>query len=257
MDKLEKAVEKARQKRAGAVYARPLSGASPRMDGVVFEADTLLSESWLEENRIVSHKTRCPEADTFKLLRTQVLQAMSKGGFRTLAITSPDYGDGKTTVAINLALSIALDLNQTVLLVDLDLRKPSLDSYLGVHASVGLTDVLAGQASVPDCLRRLSYERLSLLPAGSRIDNSSEALGSPQMADLADELKARYPDRLVIYDMPPILAQDDPLAFLPHADSILLVLRDGVTRTEDLKRALNILAPANLIGTVLNARESD
>jgi Mrp family chromosome partitioning ATPase len=187
-------------------------------------------------------------------LRTQTLQAMEKGGFRTLAITSPNYGDGKTTIAINLAISIALDFKQTVLLADLDLRKPSIHKYLGLEPRAGLTDYLAGHAAIPDCLIRLPFERLTTLPAGQILDHSSETLGSPQMASLANELKTRYPDRLVIYDMPPLLAQDDPLAFLPHVDCVLLVVQDGVTTTDDIKRSLDILSNAKVIGTILNRR---
>jgi len=111
---------------------------------------------------------------------------------------------------------------------------------------------MSGTADIPDCLMRLPFERLTILPAGKMFDNSSEILGSPRMAELADELKTRYPDRMIIYDMPPILAQDDPLTFLPHVDAVLLVAQEGVTRTEDIKRCLEIMAPANVIGTVLN-----
>ncbi len=263
MDKLEKALEKARKQRAsGGEEASPASQGKAAREGVRenVEPTVRLSASVLppdmedcfEANRIVAHRTRSPEADAFRILRSQVLQTMTKAGFKTLAITSPNYGDGKTTIALNLAISIAQDLKQTVLLVDLDLRKPSIHRYLGIESDYGLTDYLAGQADIPYCLQRLPFERLSVLPAGNMTEHSSEILGSPQMAALADELKNRYPDRLMIYDMPPILAQDDPLAFLPHVDAVLLIARDGVTRTEDIKRSLDILEPANVIGTVLN-----
>ncbi len=252
MDKLEKALEKARRLRGGeqkkkTTEAAPLEPVSYPVSGL-----TSLQEAILEKNRIVAHRTRSAEADAFRILRTQALQAMEKTGARTLAVTSPNYGDGKTTVAINLAVSIALDLNQTVLLVDLDLRKPCVAAYLGLDEEAGLTDYLSGYANLPDCLRRLSFERMTVLPAGSAIDNSSETLGSPQMAALANELKSRYEDRLIIYDMPPILAQDDPIAFMPYTESVLLVVQDGVTRIEDIKRSLDILSSANVIGTVLN-----
>lgn len=251
MDKLEKALEKARRER----------GLPPRTQNApggqtphAFPASSLrsLREAGLDRNRIVAHTPRRSEADIFRILRAQTLQAMEKTRARTLAITSPNYGEGKTTIAVNLAISIALDLKQTVLLVDLDLRKPCVHTYLGLHAETGLTDCLAGQAEMSDCLHRLPFERLTVLPAGRTTEHSSETIGSPQMAALADELKSRYADRLIIYDMPPILEQDDPIAFLPHADSVLLIVQDGVTNVEDVKRSLDILAEANVIGTVLN-----
>ncbi len=259
MDKLEKALEKARQERgvglaspsAGSLSATPLS--SGREAYVAAAANlTPEFEAVLEKNRIVAHHARSPEADLFRILRTQILQTMAKANLRTLAITSPNYADGKTTIALNLAVSVALDLKQTVLLADLDLRKPSVHKYVGLEPQFGLTDYLAGHAALSDCLTRLPFDRLALLPAGRTVERSSEALGSPQMGRLAHELKSRYPDRLVIYDMPPLLEQDDPLAFLPHVDAVLLVVQDGVTRTAEVKRCLDILAPANVVGVVLN-----
>lgn len=213
---------------------------------------TKISEVVLDQHRIIAHRARSKEADIFRLLRTQVLQAMQQGGMRTLGITSPNYGDGKTTIALNLALSIALDLKQTVLLVDLDLRKPNVMDYLGLNSSVGLTDYFMRDIPIADCLVRPSFERLSILPAGRTLDYSSEVLGSPKIAALAEELRTRYPDRLIIYDLPPILAQDDPLVFLPHVDGVLLIVKEGNTRTHDLKASLHALSHAHVIGTVLN-----
>jgi capsular exopolysaccharide synthesis family protein len=207
----------------------------------------------LDSHHIISHKLRSKEADVFRFLRTQILQAMSKHGFKTLAISSPRYGDGKSTIAANLCVSIAQDLKQTVLLVDVDLRSPSLSEFLGVTPEKGLTDYLVGDAQVEDCLIRTPFNRFSLFPAGTAIEQSSETLGSPQMEKLADELKARYNDRLIVYDMPPLLEQDDPLVFLPHVDCFLLVVRVGVTTTDEIKRSLDILESAQVIGVALNS----
>jgi len=257
MDKLEKALQKARAERqktladTASVGPRGGEGISVPLSGLP-AGSVELSEVVLESNRIFAHHSRSQAADLFRLLRTQVLQAMSKHGFRTLAVTSPNYGDGKTTVSINMCISIALDLNQTVLLADLDLRKPCVHKYLGLAPATGLTDFLAGTASLSNTLLRLPFERMTVLPAGQVLDRSSETLGSPQMSSLAAELKTRYPDRMVVYDMPPLLAQDDPLTFLPHVDAVLLVVRDGESKVADIKRCLDILADANVVGIVLN-----
>lgn len=209
-------------------------------------------ESMLDANHIVSHRTRSKEADIYRFLRTQILQKMKQNGYKTLAISSARYGDGKTTTAANLAVSIAQDLKQTTLLVDLDLRKPSLSQYLDITPEKGLTDYLSGDATVKDCLVRLPFERITIFPAGNAIDQSSETLGSPQMEKLASELKERYDDRMIIYDMPPLLQQDDPLVFLPHVDAFLLVIREGITTIDEVKRSLDILQSTNVIGIVLN-----
>ncbi|MDR3423854.1 MAG: CpsD/CapB family tyrosine-protein kinase [Alphaproteobacteria bacterium] len=250
MDRLERALEKSRRQRA-ALTPHPAESAESACAATDFTVDPMHG-TLMESNRIVAHRARSAEADVYRQLRTQVLQIMNQSGFKALAITSPHYGDGKTTVALNLGISIALDLKQSVLLVDLDLRKPDLHRYLGVTPQVGLTDYLLNDTPLHDCLMRPPFERVSVLPAGSVMDRSSELLGAPKMIALAREMKARYPDRLVIYDMPPVLTQDDPIAFLPQIDAVLVVVRDGVTRQDDLKRCLTALAGANVIGTALN-----
>lgn len=263
MDKLSKALSKARAERGHALGHAAVSPASSphanTKDYAYREAaptphtpSLAIDEKLLERHHIIAHNTRSKEADRFRILRTQVLQAMAQQGMKTLGITSPNYGDGKTTIALNLALSIAMDLKQTVLLVDLDLRKPNVMDYLGLPTGVGLTDYFTKNTPIADCLVRPAFERLSLLPAGRMLDNSSEVLGSPKIAALAEELRTRYPDRLIIYDLPPVLAQDDPLVFLPHVDGVLLVVNEGVTRTSDLKASLRALGNAYVIGTVLN-----
>jgi protein-tyrosine kinase len=260
MDKFEKALEKAKRQRdfgrtpraagLGHLAVADRSTDTPSLSGN--SSKVIIDKKHLKRHRILAYHTRRPEADVFRILRTQVLQIMNQSGYKTLAITSPDYGDGKTTIALNLAISIVLDLKQTVLLVDLDLRKPNLHECLGLQPQFGLSDFLMQNTPLEKCILRLPFDRLSLLPAGQPLDHSSEVLGSPKMAALARELKARYPDRLIIYDMPPVLAQDDSIAFLPHVDAALVVVREGVTRTNDLTRCLEVLANATVIGTVLN-----
>ena len=259
MDKLEKALLKARQARQDAA---PESRGNDRSTAVSDlpvaprppekTSSDMVVNLQLEQSRVVAHRTRHQDADTFRILRTQVLQAMAQSGLRSLAITSPHYGDGKTTIACNLALSIVQDVKQTVLLVDLDLRKPDLHRYMGLPAPFGLTDYLMDRAPLEDCLVRPPFERLSILPAGQSLDNSSEVLASPRMAALARQLEREYDDRLVIYDMPPLLDQDDSMAFFPHVGSVLMVVRDAVTSVADVKRAMSALSATHLIGTVLN-----
>jgi Mrp family chromosome partitioning ATPase len=258
MDRLEKALEKCRQQRA--VFTPDSGQQNQRASEAGTEAYAFatspssegIDEALLESHRIIAHRTRCPEADVYRQLRTKVLTVMNASGFKALAITSPHYGDGKTTVTVNLGVSIALDLKQTVLLVDADLRKPDLQRVLGIPPHAGLTDYLLKGTPLPECLVRPPFDRVSVLTGGDPLDNSSEVLASPRMISLARELKSRYPDRLVIYDMPPALSQDDPIAFLPQVDAVLVVVRDGITRTEDLKRCLQTLEGANVIGTELN-----
>ncbi len=265
MEKLEKALAKARQLRAQALgESQPLQSSDDlkqvslsvsALDDLSLPEPTIgIDENILDSHRIVAHHASTHESDVIRLLRTQVLRDMAQSNFKTLGITSPCYGDGKTTLAINLAISMAMDVKQTVLLVDLDLRKPCLGRYLGLPESLpGLTQYLAGKTDLSHCLQRLPFERLVVLPVGSKIMRSSEVLGQPRMSALAEEMKNRYPDRLIIYDMPPLLVQDDPLAFMPNIDAALLVLRDGVTKADEIKRCFDILGNTHVIGTVLNS----
>jgi len=211
-----------------------------------------LQESYLERYHVISHQLRNREADLFRILRTQVLQLMNQSGYRTLGITSANYGDGKTTVSLNLAISIAMDLKQTVLLADMDLRKPSVTQYLGIEAPLGVSDYFSNDIPLSQCMLRTNFERLNILPAGQYMDNSSEVLGSPKITQLAKELRARYNDRIIIYDLPPTLAQDDPIAFLPNVDAVLLVVNDGITQISEVKQSMSVLSGAHVIGSVLN-----
>lgn len=260
MDKLEKALKKARELRGYNLgYGEATRGYTKsknikRSDVILPQSHNAIeiSEQNLDRYRILAHRTRNKKADIFRMLRAQVMQLMAKSGFKTLAITSPNHGDGKTTIALNLAMSMALDLKHTVLLADMDLRKPGVTTYLGINSSFGLTDHLINDKPVKDCLVRTSFERLCVLPAGIAMDNSSEILGSSKMIALARDLKTRYDDRIVIYDMPPLMTQDDSIAFLPNIDAVLMVVNEGITRVEDVKKAMNVLSGANVIGVVMN-----
>ena len=263
MERLEKALQKARRQRAHLVDQPRLvpvgepgfgENAVPVKPADVTYTETRrmrVSDRVLDKWRIVARRTRRSEADIFRMLRTKVVQQMSQAGMNTLAISSPRYGEGKTTIAINLALSLAMDENHTVLLVDLDLRKPSLHTRLGLNPDAGINDFLLRGTPVQSCLVHPGFERIVVLPASRPLDRSSEILAAPRMVALVEELKTRYPDRMVIYDMPPLLTQDDTIAFLPHVDGVLLVVKEGETPREDMRRAVNLLGDS-LLGTVIN-----
>jgi len=178
---------------------------------------------------------------------------MREHNWQSLAITSPGEGEGRTTTAINLAISLARDVNHTVLLVDLDMRRPTVAKYLGFNPVAGIDDCLLDNVPLHEALFNPGIERLVVLPCRNAFASSSELLSSPSMQRLAEELKARYPERLVIYDLPPLLLRDDLLAFSPHIDAALLVAHEGKTRKGDLQRAMEMLKTVNVVGTIMNA----
>jgi len=210
------------------------------------------SPDFLRSMRVIAGLEPGAVTDAYRLLRTQVLQRMREHNWNTLAITSPSLNEGKDVTAINLAVSMAMDVNQTVLLVDLDLRQPSLHEYFDYIPEQGLSDHLKIGTPLDEILFNPSIERLVVLPGRDIIYNSSEMLSSPTMTNLVVELKERYPNRMILFVLPPLLGTDDALAFSPYVDAILLVIDEGKTATADLARTMELMQSVDIIGTVLN-----
>ena len=206
----------------------------------------------LRQHRVIAGMERGPVTNAYRLLRTQVLQRMRENNWNTLAIISPSSHAGKTLTAVNLAISMAMEVNQTVLLVDLDLRTPHLHNYFDYQPEKGLSDYLLHGTPLSQIMFNPSIERLVVLPGRETVRNSSELLSAPKMVKLVEELRTRYPSRLVLFDLPSFLNSDDVLAFSPYVDAVLLVVEEGKTTTEELHTAMTMLQTVNIIGTVLN-----
>jgi protein-tyrosine kinase len=215
-------------------------------------------EEKLRENRVITGGDHEEFTQAFKILRTQVVHAMRDNNWNAIAITSPGDSDGKTVTAINLAIHLAAEVDRTVLLVDANLRQPELHSYFGLTAEQGLSDYLVDQVPLEGLLIHPGIERLVLLPGGRPLANSAEMLGSPMMEDLVNELKKRYPQRIVLFDLPPVLTASDALSFAPYVDATVLVAAQGHTRHQDIERAAELLgSTTNLLGIVLNKTKSE
>jgi Mrp family chromosome partitioning ATPase len=197
-----------------------------------------------------------PAARGIKLLRAMVLRRMQPRGWNTLAVVSPAPGDGRTFIASNLAIAIAAENDLTALLVDLDLRKPVVHERFGVSPAAGIADCLDGSAPLSAALLAVEeYPGLVLLPGRDPVARSSEALGSQRARALFRELKDRYVNRFVIYDLPPVLSGDDAVVFASQADAVLVVVGDDRTRRNELVQCLELLQHVPVLGTVLNASQ--
>jgi Mrp family chromosome partitioning ATPase len=256
MDRIAKALELARLQVPAAEQAAPArEPARPVRPGEVRYTRTravAVPADALRARHVSSGHERTPLAEAFKRLRTQVIARLRESGRNALGVSSPRAGEGKTTVALNLAVHAAMEADWTVLLVEADLRRPGLCEALGIGAQPGLGDHLARGAPLETLLLDPGFGRCLLLPAGAPRENSSELLGASRMQELALELRQRYPDRLVIYDLPPLLDAADGIAVLPWVEALLLVVEEGRTAADDVLRAAQVAGDARLIGTVLN-----
>src|SRR3954462_4206073 len=189
-------------------------------------------------------------AEQYRPLRTRVARAQNGRPLRALIITSPNKGDGKSLTAANLALTMAQEYNQRVLLLDADLRRPSLHRLFGISDTPGLTDVLMGGASIDEALVTVPEHRLTILPAGIVPTQPAELLGSASMRRILDGLRTRF-DRIII-DMPPASPLADVSVASGMVDGVLMIVRAGVTPKPAIERALSGLDTAKVLGLVLN-----
>lgn len=191
-------------------------------------------------------------AEQFRKLRTHVLKLNISDPPKTIMVTSATVGEGKTFVAANLAAGIAHDLHFHALLVDCDLRNPSLSHWFGVQNGHGLSDYLVGRGQLSELLRKTEMEKLNLLTGGSAQEKPAELIGSRKMEALVNELKSRYNDRYIIFDATPLLATTEPEVLARLVDGILIVVRANVTPRETVKQAIASLDPNKIMGFVLN-----
>lgn len=206
----------------------------------------------LADNRVVAGLPNAKETEAYKVLRAQVLQRMKEKGGISLMITSCLPGEGKTLTAVNLACAMARDFQQTVLLVDCDLRKQDVHQVLGIESTKGIIDCLLDNSPVSDVMMWPGIEKLTVISGGKVTKDSTELIGSPAMKELVLDMKNRYPDRYVLFDVPPVLTTADAVVFAPLVDFVLLVVRWGVTPMSDLRRVLELIPAEKILGLVLN-----
>jgi exopolysaccharide/PEP-CTERM locus tyrosine autokinase len=259
MSKIYKALEKAEREREGGLknegqatreieeekIERHMIERWPQKREGVFSDQKLLS--FLQSGSLA--------AEQFRKLRTYLLRFKIHGAPKTIMITSSTSGEGKTLVASNLAISISHELHTHAVLVDCDLRNPSLAKWFDLQNGKGLSDYLAGNGNASELLMKTKLEKLNLIPGGTIQDNPTELIGSKKMETLIHELRSRYPDRYVVIDSTPLLATTEPEVLAKFVDGIIVVVRAGVTPRETVKQAIANLDKGKIIGFVLNDLE--
>jgi capsular exopolysaccharide synthesis family protein len=189
-------------------------------------------------------------SEQYRQLRTRLAHADGASNLRTVLVTSPQKSEGKSVTSANLALTMAQELQRRVVVVEADLRKPSLQHLFGLPSGPGLTEYLSGAAELQDVMRFLPDHNLTVIHAGSPAVNPAELLGSTAMRRLLDALRTRF-DR-VILDTPPVLPLADVAVLAPLVDGVLMVVRAGVTPKPAIENALRAFDSSRLLGIVLN-----
>lgn len=239
MSKIYLALEKAKQDK----------GVSENIDLVPVIEDV----RGASDDLVVLKDPDSPMSESFRFLRSKVTRPAAGNPPRTILVTSALTGEGKTFVACNLAVSISQSLDEHVLLIDADLRDPSVHKVFGLRGcKEGLSSVLASHAGLPALLRKTYVHKLTILPAGNTSKAPSELLSSERMRRLIRETKDRYADRFVIVDSPPLELTPEASVIANEVDAVILVVRHGNTPRDAVKAALGKIQREKLLGVVYN-----
>lgn len=196
------------------------------------------------------------ESEQFKILRTNILFPLAGNPPRSILLTSTAPGEGKTFAAANLAISIALNINRYVMLIDADLRWPQMHTRFGFPPVPGLSNFLAEGQDLSTLLLHTKVEKLTLLPAGPPPTNPSELISSERMANLLTEVTTRYPDRLIVIDAPPLAMAAETAVLARQVDGILVVVRYGSTQREALADLIQRVGEKKILGSIVNRVET-
>lgn len=260
MSRIEKALEKAGKQRTTAgtpgpvpVKVQTTGTSAPTANRLTTPAPLKIKNPMLaalrEKNDVV--------AEEYKKLRSLVVKLTKGEQFNnTLMVTSTVSGEGKTLTALNLAIALAKEYDHTVLLVDTDLRRPTVHKYLGIKPKVGLIQCVKKSLPISEALIKTGIGKLVVLPSGGTLEDPVEFLSSNRMKEIIQELKYRYPDRYVIFDTPPMLPFADAQVLKNSVDATLFVVRERKAKIQHVKKIINDLKDANLLGVVYNDIQS-
>jgi receptor protein-tyrosine kinase len=224
-------------------------GAAGSARSVEFVSQDISAER-VEPHLVAVTQPRSPYCEQFRSLRTRLLQAGERRKAQAFVITSVGVAEGKTLTALNLAWLLAQTDGVRALLIDSDLRQPCATDYLGIDLPVGLSEVLGGEATLHEAIRKLEPAGLYLLPGGAARDDVAEILSGPKFGALLSELRRMFD--YIIIDAPPLGIFTDANVLINRADSALLVVRAGKTRYTAIERLLEQLPRERLLGVVLN-----
>ena len=250
MSRIEEALEKAEKLRSAMFTVSeekksPREHVPPPMPGVALKITNQLLVS--------AGHLNTPAAEEYRKLKSAIVRLTKGDGFSNmLMVTSSIGNEGKSITALNLALSLAQEFDHTVLLIDADLRKPSVHSCLGIENKMGLTECLLDGVDVKDAMIRTGIGKLSLLTAGREVRNPAELFTSQRAREFFMELKNRYHDRYIIIDTPPVLPFAETRSLSAVVDGVVLVVKEGEVSLDKISETMECLRGTSLLGIVYN-----
>jgi len=218
-------------------------------------ASDLISEQRFSDSLIMLSSPDSADAETFKVLRGQILFPKDRKVPRSMLVTSTFPTEGKSYVAANLAATLALSIDEYVLLIDTDLRRPRLHRMFGYSKVQGLHEYLVGGCKLEELVLKSGIDKLSILPAGKPPRNPTELLSSSMMVKFLDEVKERYQDRFVIIDSPPSNVATEGKFLAQYVDGIIFVVMANKTPRKDIEKAIDNLGRDKILGIVFNGYE--
>jgi exopolysaccharide/PEP-CTERM locus tyrosine autokinase len=253
MSRIEQALEKAIRMRETMTVPAPASDLhdTPALSDLRARP-CIIDPSRLDHHIVCLTDPFSAAAEQYRKLKARILAATAQNHKNTLMVSSAYVGEGKSITALNIAITMAQGIDHTVLLVDADLRKPSIARYLGIEAERGLSDYLAGKAELSEVLIHTGIGKLVILPAGSQTDNPAELLSSNRMKDLVLDMKRRYSDRYIIFDSSPILVSADAISLSADVDGVLLVVQAAKTPMRVVKKAVSLIKNTPILGVIYN-----
>ena len=261
MSRIEKAIEKAVKLRDSKISDEPKSkGLIDKTDeyqsktGIRKETISNLAEINIVSPYIITvNEPDSPISEEYRNLKSMIVRLTRQKGFQnTLMITSALSGEGKSITALNLAATLSQEYDYTVLLIDADIRRPFLHTYLNIKPEIGLSDCLIKGLDVGSALLKTNIGKLSFLPAGMNVENPAELLSSNKMKELLGEIKQRYSDRYIIIDTPPILPFAETRSISTAVDGVIFVVKEGMASLQSIRDALELLKNSNILGIVYN-----
>ena len=262
MERIQAAIQKAKEQRgAGAPPPAPRQGKiagrdvwPSRQPGPVWAelAPFAPDPAVMRQNRVVTFERSDPTHSLFDMMRTKALRMMRENRWTTLGVTSPTAGCGKTTVSLNLAFSFAHQPDTRTVLMDLDLRRPAVAKHIGLAEPQSMASVLQGTRGLSENFVRYG-DNLAIGTSARGVRSASEILQHNATGKALTELKAQFRADIIIYDLPPMLVNDDVMAFLPHVDCVLLVAAAERSRLDEIDKCeQDLTEQTNVLGVILN-----